>query len=1042
MRLRYLRAPIGGTCTLLCTAIFLLSSLSTVYSINCKNSLSMSLGADCTLAVTADLVMADPLEPGDTYDIRVTYRGGIEITDDTLRLKHVGSDIMVWITCLTGTCGAGSSCMTIVDLKADVLPGFGETLDTTVHCLDSFLLLDPKVDSYPFRPAVLPSCDQGGAVEFVADWVRVVDCDFGNDTAKVIYREWAAFSKQGTRVVVMDTINVLKLPSIEMTIACTEQDTSYCESLDEPFGPYLVVGDDAMACDTIYLLGPEVERLTQSSKCGLLINVDAHEFETTCGEITKYKVSVIQTCYRDDAPVCTVTNPIPPGDISGGMGEPILATCEFWHMVLDTTPPVVECILKDTIIRGDTIIGLVTASSHDCEAEALLPPALITDNCNGVERVKAKVAALNTTISYRFNPTSGRYEATGTITLPFHHAPYEIIIEALDSCHNIGRDTCYILVKDLTPPTAVSFDTLNIGLTSKKIWIPAEKLNNASWDNCVQDDLLLFARRTDWREFCMDDLCDNLQTLNGFDCVELSDDETADPVQAHYRNWLQWLSADGQLCSDLLLDAWQLELCRIGEVDCRDNDLSVFLSDYADSFDIDNIEMLLQLGGGWTDAFPIGCEDLCGTLTAELLVMDYWCNWSLGWTEINVEDKAPPVQIAQLQDSIELSCTAFETDASFTVPGQGMITLDSIVTLVKEGSDDALAVIDATFGTCLPVCRTADGILEDLNGNRVGEEFGLVDRGRCVRDTMDVITIDSVFSHDDECFIRVDTMYPFYRSDTVTTLYQQGLVLAGCGENLQMSQQLNRKETLCGLGEIERVIKLWKFCPGQEKPTLDTVTCTQIIEIKNFCEFDQAMFECPADIVLPDAGCPNISVDMPEINPANMTAPVYLGVESCRNIEILPPIDAVKTIMGGSGCQPGGGGDICPSVIERTWILVDLCTNERDTCIQKITFEAKSDDISRVTPKQVAAIAKVDAPAPNPFKLETLLGLDLPAASEVQVLVADLHGRVQMQQRQTLDAGHHQWSISGKELGAPGIYTYVMLVDGMIEYRGKLVYLE
>ena len=40
-----------------------------------------------------------------------------------------------------------------------------------------------------------------------------------------------------------------------------------------------------------------------------------------------------------------------------------------------------------------------------------------------------------------------------------------------------------------------------------------------------------------------------------------------------------------------------------------------------------------QLGGGWSEDVPFSCEDACGPVTVEILVMDYWCNWTKAWTQ-------------------------------------------------------------------------------------------------------------------------------------------------------------------------------------------------------------------------------------------------------------------------------------------------------------------------------------------------------------------------------------------------------------------------
>ena len=53
------------------------------------------------------------------------------------------------------------------------------------------------------------------------------------------------------------------------------------------------------------------------------------------------------------------------------------------------------------------------------------------------------------------------------------------------------------------------------------------------------------------------------------------------------------------------------------------------------------IDLYEQIGGGWSESVPFDCTDACGPVTVEILVMDYWCNWSKAWTDVWVEDKTP-----------------------------------------------------------------------------------------------------------------------------------------------------------------------------------------------------------------------------------------------------------------------------------------------------------------------------------------------------------------------------------------------------------------
>ncbi|MDH3244527.1 MAG: hypothetical protein OEM26_07925, partial [Saprospiraceae bacterium] len=178
--------------------------------------------------------------------------------------------------------------------------------------------------------------------------------------------------------------------------------------------------------------------------------------------------------------------------------------------------------------------------------------------------------------------------------------------------------------------------------------------------------------------------------------AKLNPDKTLDPVEAHYAKTLEWLSTDGGACTQLVYNAWLYDLlkwttlqCRMSsgftaqefrkvfescfldyDLDCTlenvynpasfteaDLDLSAkFLqtdlhpslgcmirgnatcgselseSQIADLYQ--HIDVYEQIGGGWSNAVPFDCSDACGPVTVEILVMDYWCNWSKAWTDV------------------------------------------------------------------------------------------------------------------------------------------------------------------------------------------------------------------------------------------------------------------------------------------------------------------------------------------------------------------------------------------------------------------------
>src|SRR5690606_32360480 len=89
-------------------------------------------------------------------------------------------------------------------------------------------------------------------------------------------------------------------------------------------------------------------------------------------------------------------------------------------------------------------------------------------------------------------------------------------------------------------------------------------------------------------------------------------------------------------------------------------------------------EMAL-LGGGWAKEVPVKCEDACEAVTAELLVMDYCCNWGTQWRDIHVEDNSNARLVKQLPD-FAVSCEAYNIFYKDIV--------DAAAALGEKGSED------------------------------------------------------------------------------------------------------------------------------------------------------------------------------------------------------------------------------------------------------------------------------------------------------------------------------------------------------------------
>ncbi|MBK8501906.1 MAG: hypothetical protein IPL46_06690 [Saprospiraceae bacterium] len=101
--------------------------------------------------------------------------------------------------------------------------------------------------------------------------------------------------------------------------------------------------------------------------------------------------------------------------------------------------------------------------------------------------------------------------------------------------------------------------------------------------------------------------------------------------------------------------------------------------------------------------------DACSEVTVEILVMDYWCNWSKCWTSVLVEDKTPVSVVHEVDDQIEITCSAYK-QILYDFPGHEYeVSVEWIVEKAKTGDELALAQLDALFGGYEKVWRDEYG---------------------------------------------------------------------------------------------------------------------------------------------------------------------------------------------------------------------------------------------------------------------------------------------------------------------------------------------
>ena len=960
---------------------------------SCFGEITLSLDENCERHITADLLVTTQEFPASLYSIKLFYGNRIPIPNLILERKHIGQDIYAEIKFLKENCE--QICETKINLVEFEQLSIEGTFSKTVYCGDDLLELDPTSDDYPFKPSGYVSCQ--GEFEgpfFVGDQVEVFECDPGTqDTAKIIYREWAISGADGGYLNDFDTIIVFHLPPITPdNFMCDMDDTIYCG--EQPrFGPFLLVPDicpedGESICDTLYLLDEKGDPLENRFECNLSLNLETTELSSSnCLKITRYELEILQNCFGKMDNTCKTSSA---GDIElfAGPGNTIRGICRFFIHDVDTTAPTVQCDMAGVeLVEFIEVEGPIFTSFEDgncSQGEAVLPNLIVTDNCNSAELVKVRIPGFGTYV-YAYNDSTDRYVYPGKVNLPFQQTPYQLIAEAFDECGNKGTTTFYLQKTDEIDPVAVSNKKINVDLSSSKVWLPVQAFDNESWDNC--GIALMLARRTDWETACIN-LCDSVKphpmlASAGVMSAHLATDPHHSEVEAHYSQMIAALEVDTNRCGKLLGDAWKYALARFASLECG-NGLgkqqfdSAFQTIYSNKY----AGELFQLGGGWSDAVPFDCNDLCQTVSVEILVMDYWCNWSKSWTDVLVEDKSPWQPAVEITPKFKISCSTFMDDNYLL--NERLISIHDIVMLAKEGSEGGLTALNDLFGGYRRAWKTESGLYVDQDGHPIDTSVTLSDSSNCTCTTeVKPLTYYDYKSHQ---FLTVDSTITSCYLDTISSNLSNGILEENCLENIRWTQTVIPTLDDCGNGTIRRVFRIWKDCQKMGGVP-DTLLREQEIVVVPGCPIVKEAFILPRDTIIfpcvPFDDWPSSNELFGSIHPDIIGKPVLQLDQICRQAEVAYSDKIFSQEAVGGNCY----------VVQRTWYFSDRCQQ-----LQSVTEWWQNMDL--ITDSFTQNIVLRDSIAPkcqvrfSQVENDTLLTANCSAAVWVDLSLSDSCGLV------------------------------------------------
>ncbi len=604
--------------------------------------------------------------------------------------------------------------------------------------------------------------------------------------------------------------------------------------------------------------------------------------------------------------------------------------------------------------------NIVSTSEHECAAHTYVPPLDARDDWSGVKQVKAQVDNFGS-FTLQYNSQDSCWESHERVKLPKNGNSYKVIYQIYDSCHNVSLDSTMIYLKDRIKPVAVMDKTISVSLNGKKTWLQSSAFDEGSWDNCGLNMVLV--RRSDWKESCVD-LCNSLEVCHVGEHNDTLWQANLDPeneVEDHFIKTLDWLCEDDSPCGDLLYNAWIYSLMKYSTLDCikhpyrmtEENFRQRFIDAYfsssdfrskfeqcsseeearettADIFDpfaldLGNVADLYdQIGGGWSTAVPFDCTDACSEVTVELLVIDYWCNWSRVWDKVWVEDKNPPQVVRDVVDG-DITCKSYR-DKKYSYPGSiHPVSIEFLVEKAKENDPGAMQGLDQIFGGYSKVWVNDYNQYVDTSGKVIPETIPFYDSlCHCA------LVPDQVYKYDEHLgYFWKDTLTGVCGYLPDTAFFAQGAVKVNCVENVQCEQEIWCDFDLCGSGVIYRKFKIWQGCddssyidsllPDSLKHDVDTIVRHQRIHVNNSCELDKHMFDIPVDTTVEVCGIDydGLGNVIGDAGPGNTGKARYRFDDDCRQVGIAYQDKVFKIVGGEEACYK----------IERRWYFADWCIN-------------------------------------------------------------------------------------------------------------------
>ncbi|HLU93794.1 MAG TPA: T9SS type A sorting domain-containing protein, partial [Membranihabitans sp.] len=425
---------------------------------------------------------------------------------------------------------------------------------------------------------------------------------------------------------------------------------------------------------------------------------------------------------------------------------------------------------------------------------------------------------------------------------------------------------------------------------------------------------------------------------------------------------------------------------------------------------------LSLLGGGWARKAPFSCADACLPVlgeqtTVELLVMDACCNWATGWSNVNVEDKSNPALLKPLAD-LEISCEAYNVFYQDVVESAAALGENGSVR-DTSGIFDAL---DSLWGSYRTVITNLDFDYYNISCAEISTTDKIADTAHDGRiDWIEVTTKTTVL-------------------DTAIQSGTHGIIEFVCEGEVVQDVWLDLDE--CGNGIIIRRFRITSGCSSQAAP----LTLQQVIEVRSACSLRKSMMDIPADFGSMNSPvclqAPLSDAYFPDALGRATVKPHLAGV-LCNSISIGRDIKELD-VQG----QPG------LKKYEIVWRMLDWCADvavdltHTQVVIARIDGECNFDGGETSGSPVEGALNTgnlvrrgnfvLHQNHPNPFEHYTVIGFELPEATQGRLVIYEVTGKVLKEFKGNFVKGYNEVTITQGELPAMGMLYYQLETEKFV----------